>query len=99
MPHAARSVVRRRLAVGLVLALTCNGAAAWASVPTRTAQTGPSPVLLGGADRFAVLAGGTITNTGSTIVNGDLGGGVIAGFPSGTVNGSSMDATPPRSET
>ncbi|HYN37225.1 MAG TPA: ice-binding family protein [Actinomycetota bacterium] len=47
-------------------------------------------VDLGTADSFAVLAGQGVTNTGPTVVNGDLGTSpnpAVTGFPPGTVNG------------
>ncbi len=46
--------------------------------------------LLKGASGFAVFAASTITNTGPTVVNGDIGltpGSAVTGFPPGTLNG------------
>jgi hypothetical protein len=58
---------------------------------------GQAPVALGAATTFAVLAGATVTSTGGTTVDGDLGvspGTAVTGFPPGTVNGTVHAADP-----
>ena len=57
---------------------------------TTSSAVGQVPVNLGTAANFAILAGSTITNTGNTTVNGDIGlspGTAVTGFPPGVLNG------------
>src|SRR5438309_2358116 len=67
------------------------------SFTTAVTPAGQAPVALGAATTFAVLAGSTVTNTGATTVNGDLGlspGIAVTGFPPGTVNGTIYAGVP-----
>src|SRR5207302_3835585 len=55
-----------------------------------TTTTGQAAVALGASGSFAVLAGSTVTSSGATTVNGDLGvspGTAVTGFPPGLING------------
>lgn len=54
-----------------------------------------TPVPLGTATSYAVLAGQSVTNTGPSVITGDLGvspGTAISGFPPGLVNGTQHSA-------
>ncbi len=45
----------------------------WSFTTGLTAQVGPSPLVLGAADPFAVLAGASVTSTGPTVITGNVG--------------------------
>ena len=64
---------------------------------TTAPAAGMPGVDLGTAGNFAILAGAGVTNTGNTIVTGDLGTsptGTVVGFPPGIVVGSIHAANP-----
>jgi hypothetical protein len=94
--HPLRHVRSRRslgaLGVGLLSGVLL------VSLSSSDAFAAATAVNLGSATPYAVVAGSTITNTGPTVINGDVGlspGTSITGFPPGLVNGTTdaADAT------
>ncbi|MCY7287017.1 MAG: DUF3494 domain-containing protein, partial [Cryobacterium sp.] len=71
----------------VLLAVTLGVAVSGAG--TSPANAAQAPVGLDTAASFAILAGQTVTNTGPSVISGDLGlspGSAVTGFPPGTVN-------------
>lgn len=57
-------------------------------IPVQTVQQ--PTIILSGASSLAILAGSAVTNTGATIITGDIGlspGSSVGGFPPGIING------------
>jgi hypothetical protein len=90
LPSSARRA-RRRVGVAATSLVAVSTFGLLAGL-TGTAQAAPTPVGLGTATSFAVLAGTGITNTGSTVITGDIGTSPTPSSP-GAENGISLTGT------
>ncbi|MCZ4099682.1 MULTISPECIES: ice-binding family protein [Streptomyces] len=84
MPNA------RTLSAWIAALVAAVMAALMVAMTSSPAQAIATPVPLATADSFAVLSGESVTNTGPSVITGDLGvdpGTSITGFPPGLVNG------------
>lgn len=89
-----KHIQRRTVGVAMVAgSLVSTIALAASGIGTASAAT--PTIALANAAPFAVLAATTITNTGSSVIHGDIGlaaGTSVTGFPPGTVTGGTFVA-------
>jgi hypothetical protein len=93
--------IKTSLTILAIASIVCIGACKKDDIPPAT-NNSPNPTVipvqstaqpavpLAGASTMAVLAGSSVTNTGATVITGDLGlspGTSVGGFPPGILNG------------
>ena len=88
---------RRRYLPPVIVALGLVVSVSLTTLPaSHPAQAAESAVGLGNAGSFAVLGARTVTNTGPTVVSGDLGvnaGSAVTGFSAATTDGKVINGT------
>jgi Ice-binding-like len=85
-----KPTVRSFLAAGIAVGVALVAVMIALVLRQSSARAATAPVNLGTAGNFAVLGGQTVTNTGPSVITGDLGvspGSAVTGFPPGTVFG------------
>lgn len=82
--------IRRTFSILMAAVIAVAASIAGALVIASPAAAAQPPVGLGTANSYAVLSGQAITNTGPSVIAGDMGlspGTSVTGFPPGTVTG------------
>ncbi|MEU3465386.1 ice-binding family protein [Streptomyces sp. NPDC006733] len=94
-PNAPAVPNARIISAWIATVIAAVMAAVMVALASSPAQATATPVPLATAESFAVLAGESVTNTGPSVITGDLGvspGTSITGFPPGQVNGTQHSA-------